>query len=103
MALLLSGIVCSHGVHADSDRGHLVTGAAVSVSVSPEGHGSSHPIEHCVTAPPQQGPVLTPPCSVVSVGESPALRRALAGQGLNEPVPSTASPTALRPSVIQQV
>jgi len=124
LAVLLFGIVFTHGLHAESGEGHLVTGVAAPAAVSVtgdvgggdgravprlaaigeprEGYGSSHPNEHCVSGQPQQGPVLTPPCFAVSVGESAVGERALTRWALDGPMPATV-PSALRLSVLQQV
>jgi hypothetical protein len=124
LAVLLFGIVFTHGLHPESAEGHLVTGVAAPAAVAVagnvggadgqavfrlaaigeprEGHGSSHPIEHCVSGQPQQGPVLTPPCFAVSVGESAVAERALARRALGGPVLATV-PSAVRLSVVQQV
>ncbi|MEV1069866.1 hypothetical protein [Streptomyces sp. NPDC050263] len=125
MAVLLSGVVFTHGLSAESVKGHLVTSAAapaaaaheevldaegeravsrpVAIGDSDEGHGSSHPSEHCVSGQPQQGPVLTPPCFAVSVSESATVGRVLDKPGSNESVLSATSSTALRLAVVQQV
>ncbi|MFI1030217.1 hypothetical protein [Streptomyces sp. NPDC020951] len=125
MAVLLFGIVFTHGLSAENVKGHLVTSAvalagavheevldaegerAVSRLVargdSDEGHGSSHPSEQCVSGQPQQGPVLTPPCFAVSVSESATVGRALDKSGSHESVSAATLSTAVRSSVVQQV
>lgn len=120
MAVLLFGVAFTHGVNAESVKGHLVTSAAVPATVLPEetldvadtqalprpaheDHGSSHPSEHCVSGQPQQGPVLTPPRCAASVGESVGSERALAQRGLNGSALSVSSAADLRLSVVQQV
>ncbi|MDN3021409.1 hypothetical protein [Streptomyces sp. S.PB5] len=128
MVALLFGIVFTHGVHAESAEGHLVSGvsgpATAATAAAAEavhladgqaasrpavigepraGHGSSHPNEHCVSGQPQQGPVLTPPCFAVSVGESATPGRGSGRWAPGAPVLAVASPTALRLSVVQQV
>ena len=125
IAVLLFGVVFTHSVNVEGVKGHLVTSATVPAAVLPEephaiadpqalprpaamaepqeDHGSSHPSEHCVSGQPQQGPVLTPPCFAVSVGESATSGRALAQRGPNGSVPSVSSAAALRLSVVQQV
>ncbi|CAM5243627.1 hypothetical protein [Streptomyces aurantiogriseus] len=125
MVVLLFGIVSTHGLSAESTKGHLVTSAAAPVAMLHEeilgaegeqaaprlvvigepggGHGSSHTSEHCVSGQPQQGPVLTPPCFAVSVSESTNVGRVSGRLSLNEWALSAASSTALRLSVVQQV
>ncbi|MCX4905428.1 hypothetical protein [Streptomyces sp. NBC_00878] len=129
MAVLLFGVVIGfvfgHGLHVESVEGHPATSAAEPVhevaeealdATDPQvlsrpaamgkpddGYGSSHPGQHCVSGQPPQGPVVTPPCFAVSVGESSAVGPASAERGLNEPVLSAASPMSLRMSVVQQV
>jgi hypothetical protein len=128
MAVLLFGVVVTHGVNVEGVKGHAVTSAVVPATVLPEqtpdsadpqalprpaamaepheSHGSSHPSEHCVSGQPQQGPVLTPPCFAVSVGESGESATsglALAQRGPNGSVLSVSSAAALRLSVVQQV
>ncbi|NBM15465.1 hypothetical protein [Streptomyces sp. GC420] len=124
MTVLLLGIVSTHGLGAESIKGHLVTSAAAPAAVLHEetlgaedeqrtlrliaiepggGHGSSHTSDHCVSGQPQQGPVLRPPCFAVSVREPTGVGLFSGKPGLNEPALSAASPTALRSSVVQQV
>ncbi len=129
MAVLLFGVVFTHGMSAESVTGHLVTSAAapaataheraleakaecegqravsrlVAIGDSDDGHGSSHPSEQCVSGQPQQGPVLPPPCCAVSVSESATGGRVLDKPGSSESVLSVTSSTAVRSSVVQQV
>jgi hypothetical protein len=125
MAVLLFGVVFTHGLSAESIKGHLVTSAVAPAAAAHEevlaaageravsrltvmgdpgdGHGSWHPSEHCVSGQPQQGPVLTPPCFAVSVSESATVGRVLDKPGSNESVLSATSSTALRLAVVQQV
>ncbi|MDT7843269.1 hypothetical protein [Streptomyces justiciae] len=125
LVVLLFGLMLTHGLHAESAEGHLVTGvtepAAVSVAADVgvadepavsrlaaigeprEGHGSSHPNEHCVSGQPQQGPVLTPPCFAVSVGESAVPGRYLAQRAFGGPVLAAVPSSARRLSAVQQI
>lgn len=125
MVVLLFGVVSAHGLSAESAAGHLVTSAAAPVVPSHEeplgaegeqaapqlvaagepggGHGASHTGEHCVPGQPQQGPVLTPPCSAVSVAESTGIGRGSGRPSLDGPALSAVSSSALRLSVVQQV
>lgn len=127
MAGLLFGVVFTHGLHAESVNGLLVTSATVPANVSPDGvlditatrvlsphaeaemgeprggHGPAHQSEHCVSGQPQQGPVLTPPCFAVSVSESAAIGSPSVKRGGGERVITSASSAALRLSVVRQV
>lgn len=125
MAVLLSGIVFTHGLSAESAEGHLVTSAVTpaapaheedlsaggkraasrpaAIDDPGEGHGSSHQSEHCLSGQPQQGPVLTPPCFAVSVSESATDGRVSGRPGCSESVLSPTSSTVLRSAVVQQV
>lgn len=126
-AVLLFGVLVTHGVHVESVKGHLSTSATAPAAMSawsvhhagveqPEplfaadaddrhgGHESSHPAEQCVSGQPQQGSGLVLPCFAASVRESAAagasaLRVSAAGRLVDG-----ASPLALRAaSVVQQV
>ncbi|MDQ1014180.1 hypothetical protein [Streptomyces afghaniensis] len=117
LVVLLFGVVSAHGLSAESTEGHLVTSALAPVAPLHEqaaprlvaigepggGHGSSHTSEHCVSGQPQQGPVLTPPCSAQSVAESTDVGRLWGRPGRNEPALPAASSSALRSSVVRQV
>ncbi|MCX5257331.1 hypothetical protein OOK27_24945 [Streptomyces canus] len=125
MAVLLFGVVFTHGLHVESGEGHLVTSAAAPAQEFSEGafdatgtqvpfpraaigerhggHAPAHQGEHCVSGQPQQGPVLTPPCFAASVSESTAVGSASVRRGQGRPVISAASSAALRLSVVQQV
>ncbi|MEV6406081.1 hypothetical protein AB0M58_24460 [Streptomyces bobili] len=125
LAVLLFGVVFTHGLHAESVKGHLVTSAAASAHTSSEGafdvtgtqvlsqraaiaerhggHEPAHQGEHCIPGQPQQGPVLTPPCFAASVSESTAVAPAPVNHGQSEPALSVTSSAALRLAVVQQV
>ncbi|SER11630.1 hypothetical protein SAMN04487983_1011100 [Streptomyces sp. yr375] len=116
MAVLLFGIVWTHGLGAESAEGitgHLATTASapapavhekgVAIADPDDGHGAPHPGEHCVSGQPQQGPVLSPPYFAVSVSESATVGRVSARQGSHDSARSARSSTALRSSVVQQV
>lgn len=127
MAVLLFGVLVTHGVHVESVRGHLSTSATApaaapfdgmhhaAVEPAPRlaaeaddhhgGHESSHPGEQCASGQPQQGPVLVTPCFAASVRESTSAEDASAVRvpAAREPM-GGASPAALRAaSVVQQV
>ncbi|MEU0342874.1 hypothetical protein ABZ092_28965 [Streptomyces bobili] len=125
MAVLLLGIVSTHGLSAESPEGHLVTSAARPVAMVHEGilgaqgeqtgprllaiaepgggHGSSHTSEHCVSGQPQQGPVLTPPCFAVSASESTKAGCVSGRRIPSKPALAAVSSTAQRMCVVQQV
>jgi hypothetical protein len=125
MAVLLFGVVFTHGLHVENVKEHLVTSAAAPAQMSTlgtfdttdtqvlspraaigerhGGHGPAHHGEHCVSGQPPQGPVLTPPCCAASVNESTAVGPASVKRGQGGPVLSAASSAALRLSVVQQV
>ncbi|GCB44005.1 hypothetical protein SNL152K_1290 [Streptomyces sp. NL15-2K] len=135
MAVLLFGVVFTHGLHGESVKGHLATSAAAPALVSPvhvspvhvslqeahgvtdtealsrpaamgaphEGHGPSHPSEHCLSGQPPQGPVVTPPCFAAAVSESAAVGRASVKRGPDDSVLLAAPSASLRLSVVQQV
>jgi 3-polyprenyl-4-hydroxybenzoate decarboxylase len=125
MAVLLFGVVFTHGLHVEGVQGHLVTSAAASAHMVSEeahgatdtealarpatmgepheGHGPSHPSEHCLSGQPPQGPVVIPPCSAASVSESAAVGRTSVKRGPHEHVLVAAPSVSLRLSVVQQV
>ncbi|MYS88853.1 MULTISPECIES: hypothetical protein [Streptomyces] len=91
LAVLLFGVLVTHGVHVESVKGHLSTSATALAAPSDDGvrhaavepavlsdadagdhggHGPSHPGEHCVSGQPQQVSALVPPCCAASVRES---------------------------------
>lgn len=127
LAVLLFGVLMTHGGHVESTNGHLPTSATASVALSADGvrhaavepvslfaadaddhhggHEPAHPGEQCVSGQPQQGSALVWPCFAASVRESTSADKAstvrgpVAG-GLIDGVP----PAALRAaSVVQQV
>lgn len=92
LAVLLFGVLVTHGVHVESAQGHLSTIAAVPAAPSADGvrhtavepappfaaetddhrggHEPSHPGEHCVSGQPQQGSALASPCFAAAVRAS---------------------------------
>ncbi|OUD00283.1 hypothetical protein CA983_26445 [Streptomyces swartbergensis] len=118
-AVLLFGVLVTHGVHVESAQGHLSAGATVVVAPSADGgrhaavepappfaaetgdhhggHEPSHPGEHCVSGQPQQGSVLVSPCSTAAVRESSGSYDAstVRGPAAGGPMDG-ASPVALR-------
>ena len=91
MAVLLFGVLVTHGVHVDSAKGHLSPSVTAFTAPSDGGvrdagvvptlsaadaddhhgsHGPSHPGEHCVSGQPQQASALVSPCFAASVRES---------------------------------
>jgi hypothetical protein len=125
LAVLLFGVVFTHAVNVESVKGHMVTSAVAPAAVSPEDahdatdtqvlsrlvaaggghhdHGSSHPGEHCQSAQPHLGQVLTPPCFAASVSESAASGRAAVQRGLSDSAVTVSPSVAVRSSVVQQV
>jgi hypothetical protein len=125
LAVLLLGVVLTHGASPDGVAGHLLTSSVTPAAEAPErGHGAtdahgrtrptatdeghgdhtpSHPAEHCAAAPPYQGPALTQPCFAASGGEPVSPRRATAPRSLNEPELSVSASASLRAAVVQQV
>jgi hypothetical protein len=127
LAVLLFGVLVTHGVHVESAQGHLSTSAVVPAAppadgvrhaaVEPArpfaaetddhhgGHGPSHPGEHCVSGQPQQGSALASPCFTAAVRESSGSCDAstVRGQAAGGPMDGE-YPVALRAaSVVQQV
>lgn len=128
LAVLLFGVVSTHGVSVEGVKGHLATSAAapaavvyedsgdaddtVDTQVPPrlgatgdrhDDHSSSHPSEQCASGQPHQGSVLALPCFTASVSEPATAEPATAKRGLGEPELSALSSAALRSSVVQQV
>ncbi|WP_460060643.1 hypothetical protein [Streptomyces sp. YKOK-I1] len=125
MAALLVGIAFTHGLSAESVKGHLVIGtvapaaaahedvldaagepavpSSAAIADPGEEHGLSHPKEYCVSGQPQQAPVLTPPLFAVSVSEQAPAGRASGRPGADGSALSVASSRAPRSSVVQQV
>ncbi|MEU0216118.1 hypothetical protein ABZ281_13750 [Streptomyces sp. NPDC006265] len=127
MAVLLFGVLVTHGVHMESVKGHLSISATAFTAASDGGgrhagiepttlsaadagdhhgsHGPAHPGEHCVSGQPQQASVLVSPCFAVSVRESTSAYDAstVRGPTAGDPV-EVESPVALRAvSMVQQV
>jgi hypothetical protein len=126
-AVLLFGVLVTHGAHVESAQGHLSTSATVLAASSADGvrhaavepappvaaetddhhggHEPSHPGEHCVSGQPQQGSALISPCSTGAVRESSGSYDASTVRGPAAVGPlDGASPVALRAaSVVQQV
>ncbi|WP_280887084.1 hypothetical protein [Streptomyces sp. LBL] len=88
---------------APAAEGEAVVSRLIAIGDPDDGHGSSHPSEHCLSGQPQQGPVLTPPSCAVAVSESAVIGRVLDKPGANESVLPVTSSTAVRMSVVQQV
>ncbi|GGY35722.1 hypothetical protein [Streptomyces djakartensis] len=127
MAVLLFGVLVTHGVHVESAQGHLSTSATAVTAASDGGgrhagvepavlsaadaddhHGShvpSHPGEHCASGQPQQASALVSPCFAASVRESTSSYDASAVRGPTAVGPMEGgSSVALRAaSVVQQV
>ncbi|GAA1415151.1 hypothetical protein GCM10009601_04240 [Streptomyces thermospinosisporus] len=127
LAVLLFGVLVSHGAYVETANGHLSTSASTPAALSADDirhagaesgtrftaeaaghhgdHESSHPGEQCVSGQPQQGPALAAPCFAASIRESNGAHDASVVR-----VPASggpmggASPAALRAaSVVQQV
>lgn len=125
LAVLLFGVLFAHGVHAEGIKGHLSTSAAaapadpaengrqateertafpvVATDGHRDGHGSSHPAQHCASGQPQQGTTMMSPCFAVSVREPVTPVTSGLKTGLTGVEPRTASAVAIRASVVQQV
>lgn len=125
LAVLLLGVVFTHGLHADGVPSHSVTSSAVPAAepfVEPhdasgaqapsrlvatgdgrDNHGSSHPGEHCVAGQPLPGPVVALPCFAASTSESATAERTADNQCLGAPESDPSPSGALRSFVIQQV
>lgn len=125
LAVLLFGVVFTHGLHAEGVPGHSVTSSAVPSTVlfvephdasgtqassglvatgdGRDDHGSSYPGEHCVAGQPLPGPVVAAPCFAASTSEAATAERTPTNQRLGPPEPDSAASGALRSSVVQQV
>lgn len=125
LAVLLFGVLFAHGVHVEGIKGHLSASAAVAAadpaqdgrhvtqerSALPvmtsdgrhDGHGSSHPAQHCASGQPQQGTTLMSPCFAPSVREPATPDASALTAGRTGVELRTASAVALRASVVQQV
>lgn len=127
LAVLLFGVLVTHGVHLESARGHLSTSATVPAAPSADGvhhaavepapllageagdhhggHAPSHPGEHCVSGQPQQGPALAWPCFAALVRASASSHDATTVRGPAAGGPLDGEPpAALRAaSVVRQV
>ncbi|MEU9572420.1 hypothetical protein AB0D62_21635 [Streptomyces massasporeus] len=127
MAVILFGVLVTHGVHVESVKGHLSTSATAFTAPSDNGarhagveptvlsaadaddhhggHGPSHPGEHCLSGQPQQTSALASPCFAASVRESTSSHDASAVRGPAAAGPMAGeSPMALRAaSVVRQV
>jgi hypothetical protein len=125
LAVLLFGILFTHGVNSESVVGHLGISAAGTFADSAESaqattqaptpssalatdgrhdsHGSPHPAEHCASGQPQYGTSVTSPCFAVSVRERVTPVRSVVKPGLGGAELRAASSVAMRASVVQQV
>ncbi|MFD8222948.1 hypothetical protein ACFV16_02065 [Streptomyces massasporeus] len=127
MAVVLFGVLVTHGVHGESVTRHLSTSATAFTAPSDNsvrragvepavlsaadaddhdgGHGPSHPGEHCLSGQPQQASALVSPCFAASVRESTSSHDASTVRGSTAGGPMDGeSPVALRAaSVVQQV
>ncbi|WP_228044784.1 hypothetical protein [Streptomyces ferrugineus] len=127
-AVLLFGVLVTHGVHVESVQGHLSTSAMAAAGPAADGarhgvvdpvpqfaaegdvhHGGGHestqPGEQCASGQPQQGSALALPCLAASVrasagaDDASTVRLSAADRAVDG-----ASPAALRAaSVVQQV
>ena len=126
LAALLLSVVITHGVYAESVKGHMVT-SATSPGAPPDtearesaeeqsphrmaaagdrhdGHGPAHPVEQCVSGQPPHGSTVAWPCFAVSVRESVTSGHAPAERGRpGFGFSGGSSFAALRTSVVQQV
>lgn len=127
LAVLLFGVVVTHGVHVESVSGHLSASATASAAPSVNdvrrataepspliagevdddhgGHEPSHPGEQCASGQPQQGSAFVSPCFAASVRESASADNASTARfpAAGRPLDG-APPAALRAaSVVQQV
>lgn len=119
LAVLLFGVLLSHGASVESVQGHLSTSAMAPVAAQVThgsdaaaetddhrgGHEPSHPGEQCAAGQPQQSSVSGTPCFAASVGASTSAEDASAAR-----VPAAGessdgdAPAALRAaSVVRQV
>jgi len=128
LAVLVFGVLVSHGVHTEGIKGHLSTSATaaladradtghgaqgetapfavvavVATDGDDEGHGSPHPAEHCASGQPQQGTTVVSPCLAVSVREPITAVRSTVKPGPSGAALHGASAQARRASVVQQV
>lgn len=132
LAVLLLGIMFTHGMNAESAEGHVTVGVAAPLSASAgthEGHtvgagkddayaspevetsedrhdgeGSAHPGQECVSGQPQQALDLAAPCLVALDWAPPTHAYAVGKAGLFRPEESALPPmTGTRDSVVQQV
>ncbi|GHH26573.1 hypothetical protein [Streptomyces lanatus] len=116
LAVLLFGVLMTHGGHAESADGHLSISATASAAPVSSytaagaddhrgGHTPAHPGEQCLSGQPQQGSALAAPCSAARVRASTGADDALLPRtpAMSRPV-DEASPAALRSaSVVRQV
>ncbi|EFL36537.1 predicted protein [Streptomyces viridochromogenes DSM 40736] len=127
LAVLLFGVLVTHGVHAESVTGHLSTSATAfaapsdggvrHAAVEPAvlsaadaedhhgGHGPSHPGEHCLSGQPQQASALVSPCLAASVREAASSYDAstVRGPAAGGPMDGESSVALRAASVVRQV
>ncbi|WP_371675346.1 hypothetical protein [Streptomyces sp. NBC_01276] len=102
LALLLLGLICTHGAHAPGASAHPAAAASVSQASPADGHGPSHPADECAPVPPRQGSVVDAPASPSAAVTrcTPEVRRGLPGcdpAGASGSAPArTAAPPVLR-------
>ncbi|MGW0825359.1 hypothetical protein [Streptomyces sp. NPDC002845] len=121
LAVLLFGVLFTHGVNVESVKGHLATSAVAPTATTAEGvgvqipllavteHGGqtenhpAHSAEHCASGQPYQGSPLTVPCFAASVREAVVSADAGAKRVSGAPERSGAASADLRASVVRQV
>ncbi|MEI5101099.1 hypothetical protein RB200_24280 [Streptomyces sp. PmtG] len=119
LAVLLFSVALAHGASPENAGGHLAT-SAVTASGAPQqatdalaalattddrhgDHAPAHPSEQCASGQPVPTSAVTAVCLAVSVGQPHAPARAPVGRGPGEPTHGSASPAAVKSSVVQQV
>lgn len=124
VAMVLFGVVFTHGIKTESIKGYLSTTAAVALTdqavaygtakarapfpvIETDGQhddpGSAHSAEHCASTQPQHGSAGTPACLAGSVREPRTSARSSLMLGLADVDFRGAWAVAMRSSTIQQV
>lgn len=99
LALLLLGLICTHGAHAPGAAAHPAAAASVSQASPVDGHGPAHPADECAPVPPRQGSVVDSPAapSAAVTRCAPEVRRGLPGYDPADAAGSAPARTAAPP------
>jgi hypothetical protein len=107
IAVLLLGVIFTHGMNTAGIQGHPSTSAAVALTDQTDGQhddqGPAHSADQCASGQPQYGSAGTSVCFAVSVREPVTPARSSLRPSLTDVDFRGAWAVAMRSSTIQQV